>query len=226
MAKRLSEKEKIQMLESFTKGETIDVLANKFDCTKLTISRNLKKTLGETKYKELISDNNAFNKSFHTKEKNISFEKETENQKKFHKGKSLSNDIDKVNLVQDFVTDESFMEITPLDLDIDSDQQKDLSSVPLFDIKLPKIVYMIVDKKIELEIKYLKDYPDWQFLSQEELKRKTIEIFLDLKEAKRSCNKEQKVIKVPNSEIFKIAAPILLSRGISRIINHDQLIAL
>ena len=37
---------------------------------------------------------------------------------------------------------------------------------------------MIVDKKIELEIKYLKDYPHWQFLAQDELNRKTIEIFL------------------------------------------------
>ena len=85
---------------------------------------------------------------------------------------------------------------------------------------------MIVDKKIELEIKYLKDYPDWQFLSQDELDRKTIEIHNDLKSAKMVCNKEQKVIKVPNTEVFKIVAPILLSRGISRIVSSDRLIAL
>ena len=85
---------------------------------------------------------------------------------------------------------------------------------------------MIVDKKIELEIKYLKDYPDWQFLSQEELERKTIEIFDDLKDAKKFCNKEQKVIKVPNTDVFRIAAPILLSKGISRIVNSKKLIAL
>ena len=40
------------------------------------------------------------------------------------------------------------------------------------------------------------------------------------------CNKEQKVIKVPNSNVFKIVAPILLSRGISRLVNADKLIAL
>jgi len=39
---------------------------------------------------------------------------------------------------------------------------------------------MIVDSKIELEIKLLGDYPNWQFLSQDELKRKTIEIYFDL----------------------------------------------
>ena len=85
---------------------------------------------------------------------------------------------------------------------------------------------MVVDQKIELEIKYLKEYPEWQFLSEEELNRKTIEIFNDMKVAKRFCKKEQKVIKVPNTKVFKIVAPNLLARGISRIVSDDQLIAL
>ena len=58
------------------------------------------------------------------------------------------------------------------------------------------------------------------------MKRKTIQIYSDLKTAKRFCDKEQKVIKVPNTEVFRIVAPILLSRGISRIINDDYLISL
>ena len=85
---------------------------------------------------------------------------------------------------------------------------------------------MIVDKKIELEIKYLKDYPNWEFLSRDELDRKTIEIFTELKHAKSICSKDQKVIKVPNTEVFQLVAPLLLSRGISRIISEDKLIAL
>ena len=85
---------------------------------------------------------------------------------------------------------------------------------------------MIVDKQIELETKLLKNYAEWSFLSEKDLNRKTIEIFFDLKIAKRSCKKEQKVIKVPNSNVFKIVAPILLSRGISRIVSSDYLIAL
>ena len=214
------------MADSFTKGETIDKLASSFNCTKLTISRNLKKIIGEEKYKELITDNSIYNKSLHQKEKNISLEKETQNKTKFDYEKSISNRPSKNNLEQDFVKDATFMEITPLDFDIDNSFQKDLSSVQLLDVDLPKIVFLIVDKKVELEIKYLKDYPDWHFLSKDELKRKTIEIYSDIKIAKSFCNKDQKVIKVPNSEIFRIVAPILLSKGISRIINADQLIAL
>ena len=116
--------------------------------------------------------------------------------------------------------------MTPLDCEIENIPQKDLSSIPISEVELPEIVYMVVDKKIELETKYLKEYPDWKFLSQDELNRKTIEIFMDMKNAKRFCNKDQKVIKVPNTNVFKIVAPLLVSKGISRIVTTVKLIAL
>ena len=83
-----------------------------------------------------------------------------------------------------------------------------------------------VEDSSPLETKYLKDYPEWQFLPQNDLKRKTIEIHFDLKTAKRICNKDQKVIKVPNTDVFRIVAPILLSRGISRIVTAENLISI
>ncbi|MDC3036886.1 hypothetical protein OA193_00740, partial [Prochlorococcus sp. AH-716-O22] len=130
------------------------------------------------------------------------------------------------NHEEDFFHVTPFMEITPLNCEIENSPQKDLSSVRMSEFEFPKMVYMIVDKKIELETKYLREYPEWQFLSTDELNRKTIQIYLDLKNAKRFCNKEQKVIKVPNTKVFKIVAPLLLSRGISRIVSDDKLIAL
>ena len=87
-------------------------------------------------------------------------------------------------------------------------------------------VYICTKNNLSRKIKLLKDYPEWDFLSNDDLNRKTIEIFFDLKIAKRLCNKEQKVIKVPNTDVFKMVAPILLSRGISRIVSNDKLIAL
>ena len=47
-----------------------------------------------------------------------------------------------------------------------------------------------------------------------------------MKVAKRFSKKEQKVIKVPNSDVFKIAAPFLVSKGISRIVSSEILISL
>ena len=121
---------------------------------------------------------------------------------------------------------DSFLEIAPLDYEIDSSSRKELSSVSISEIDFPKIAYMVVDKKIELEIKLLKDFPEWEFLPHDDLNRKTIEIFFDLNLAKRSCNKEQKVLKVPNTDVFRISAPALIRKGITRIVCAENLIAL
>ena len=51
------------------------------------------------------------------------------------------------------------------------------------------MVYIIVDKKIELEIKLLGDCLEWHFLPEEDMQIKTIEIYFDLKVAKRDCKR-------------------------------------
>ncbi len=227
MAKRLSVKQKEDILSSFADGKTIDVLSNEFSCSKLTISRNLKKILGEKEYKKLFIRNESKNYSLIKKLK-LGNNKVKDDSPKDLTHKDIFN---KKELNNDETLDDSFQftpftEIIPLDQEIDNVPQKDLSSVPISDMEFPKIVYMVVDKTIELETKLLKDYPEWHFLSTSDLNRKTIEIYFDLKIAKRCCNKDQKVIKVPNPNVFKIVAPILISRGISRIISDKNLIAL
>ena len=218
MAKRLSEEQKKSITNSFKEGKTIDQLAKEFSCTESTIVRNLKKFLGEKKFKELSLKKKSAEKILKLKQNKTDNGK---NQKILSEEKK-----DFINEEEDYFSSSEFMEITPLDDEIDNLPQKDLSSLPISDIIFPNTVYMVVDKNIELKTKYLKEYPDWQFLSEDELNRKTIEIHNDLKSAKMVCNKEQKVIKVPNSNVFKIVAPILLSRGISRLVNADKLIAL
>tara|TARA_A100001015_G_scaffold207509_1_gene232069 strand:- start:901 stop:1578 length:678 start_codon:yes stop_codon:yes gene_type:complete len=225
LAKRLSEKQKKEIIKCFTNGKTLDDLCKEFDFTKLTISRNLKKSLGEKRYKELIQKNKRSNQSISLEDKNFSIGSKEDLYKKIHKG-NLTNNQAKNNQEEEYFHVTPFMEIKPLNCEIENSPQKDLSSIPMSEFEFPNMVYMIVDKKIELETKYLKEYSEWQFLSKDELNRKTIQIYVDLKNAKKFCNREQKVIKVPNTNVFKIAAPLLLSRGISRIVSEDKLIAL
>ena len=221
MAKRLSERQKEEICKLFTSGISIDELSNQYNCTKLTISRNLKKKFDEDQYNLLLSKS----KSIKNKNKTNDYKIEKQNRNNIYK---INNDEDKKeeNFSGQLLPISEFIEITPLNYDIENTSQKDLSSVSIAEANLPKTVYMIVNKKVELEIKYLKDYPEWQFLSQDELERKTIEIYFDLKIAKTFCQKDQKVIKVPNTKVFKKVASILSSRGISRIVSSDQLIAL
>ena len=214
MAKRLTEIQKQEIIKNFTEGKTIDFLSQMFDCTNLTIIRNLKRNLGEKFFKELTESNQSRTQAPINKRNN-------------RKKKSNEKDIPDHNVTEfDFQPTANFVEIAPLNDQIENLPRKELSSVPLMDIDFPSIVYMIVDRKIELETKFLRDYPEWEFLPNEDLDRECIEIYNDLKTAKRLCNKEQKVIKVPNTDVFKLVSHFLIARGISRIVYSEQLIAL
>ncbi len=222
MAKRLSEKQKEEIKINFLDNQSVEILSEKFNCTKTTIIRNLKKSLGEKKYKEIL---NRLNEPLDIEGENFL---ENDNKQTFEENIIKKTDDTSIGISNEDKTSpfESFIEITPLDHDFEDVSQKDISSIPLSEIKLPNMVFLIVKKEIELETKYLKDYPEWQFLPQNDLKRKTIEIHFDLKTAKRICNKDQKVIKVPNTDVFRIVAPILMSRGISRIVAAENLISI
>ena len=198
MPRKITEKEIKNLVDDFKSGTLINSLVKSYGYTKATINKYLKKNINENEFKLLTKaqlDENDLDKEYHL----------TNNQKS-----------------SDYGSD--FYELEPVDIKIDEEKQKDLSSVPLENINFPQVVYMIVDKNTELETKLLRDFPSWQFLPEEDLNRKTIEIYFDIKVAKRNCNKDKKVIKVPNTNVFKIAAPLLLSRGISRIVSEEQLI--
>ena len=227
MAKRLTEKQKSEIAEYFKNGKTIEALSEEFNCTISTISRNLKKNLGEIIYKQLLGNNQNFHELSTLEEKDMKKINDPQLVKKSSLNESSHEQAFYANQTENnnFSSTE-FVEISPLDFEIENVPRKELSSIPIKEIDFPKTVYMIVHKNIELEIKLLKDYPEWEFLPNEDLQRKTIEIYCDLKLAKRACSKEQKVIKVPNTDVFRIVSPILISRGISRIVSEEKLIAL
>ncbi len=214
MPKKLSEIEKKKMIDSFINGITVDELSQKYNLTKLTITRHLKKGVNEKLFNRIVKKNNTRN----------SIELDVKDDLQGKDTKNLTSEEQLFDQSQ--LPTSSFIEIAPLNFEVDNESQKDFASIPISDIEFPKMVYMIVDNKIELETKILNDYADWQFLSQEELNKKTIEIYFDIKIAKGSCRKEQRVIKVPNTNVFRLVAPILVSRGISRIVCPGKLIAL
>ena len=227
MTKRLTEKQKEELVKSFKSGTNIEFLSQKHTCTNSTIIRNLKKILGEAKFKEFLNKNKNSKGTSKTSQNQMNDLLETysdiENSEDVTICPKSSNEYTDAS---NFAPIDSFFEIAPIDYEMDNSSRKELSSVPISEVDFPKVVYMIVEKKIELEIKLLKDFPEWEFLPNNDLNRKTIEIFFDLNLAKKSCNKEQKVLKVPNTNVFKIASPVLIAKGISRIVFAENLIAL
>ena len=169
MPKKVSETQKQEIANAYVEGIGIKEISLIHDFSIITITKQLKKILGKEKFDQI---------------KNKDFKKE-KSEKKFssleHKNKQTKDRDQLLSKTQDIksdydgnFTEQSFFEVIPICNEIDFDKRKDFTSEPLEDFDFPKIVYMIVNKKIELEYKYLRDYPRWQFLSEDELNRKTI----------------------------------------------------
>ena len=220
MPKRVSEIQKKEISELFIDGNAIEKISTIFNFSKQTIIKQLKNILGEKEFN--IINNERIRK---TKVKNnlekTKFTSNFENPEKITSLKSPNNSFSGKDLIA-----QEFFEIPPVTTNIDLDYQKDITSVPLSEAEFPEVLYLVVDKNIELETKLLKDFPEWSFLSDDDLNRKTIQVFSDQKSAKQSCSKNQKLIKVTNTKVFLIASENLKSKGISRIIFGDSLLSL
>ena len=210
MPKKVSEIEKKEILESFISGIDIKEIAKKYKYSPATISRQLKKFLKNDDFEDIKIKNTKSNeKDTSQSEKKIS-----------QNNRNLENNIEKE------IYSEDVFEVIPIIDGLDLDNQKELASEPIIDAKLPEVVYLIVDKKIDLVPKLLKDYPEWSYMPEEDLKRTTLEIFADPKNAKKFCSKNEKTIKIPNSKVFLMASKSLKAKGISRIIFEDLLLSL
>ena len=224
MPKRVSEKEKKEISESFKKGIDIEQISKNYKFSKQTIIKQLKIILGEEEFGLIYKKREKKEK---LKKNNINpiKNKVIKNDSLVVSEETLTSSFENSNSKKNTLNEE-FFEIPPYTQNIDLDNQKDLTSKPLSEAHFPDVVYMLVDKNIELEPKLLRDFPEWSFLSEDDLNRKTIQIFADQKLAKQSCSKNQKIIKVPNTNVFLLTSESLKSRGISRIIFQDSLLAL
>ena len=219
MPKKVSDSEKKEILDSFSKGYPIKELSEIYNYSIQTITRQLKLILGDAEYKKikLTTQSQRSNSNFKKKinEENLSSKVSINYQNLSNKkGSSLEEEVN------------NFFEIVPLTEGIELDKQKDISSIPISEFDLPKVVYLLVDNKIELDPKLLKDYPEWGFLPKEDLIRNTIQIFADKKNGQLNCRNNQKLIKVPNPDVFFIASKFLKAKGISRIIFQNYLLSL
>ncbi len=209
LPKKVSEHLKKEILNSFISGINLKILAEKYKLSQTTIVRQLKNKLGVNEFNEL-------------KNKNIKSRKEKKNI--LVEDFSPDNNPNPIHETDHF--EEQFIEVIPITDGIELDNQKELASEPLKEVKLPETVYMLVDKNIELLPRMVKDYPEWSFLPQQDLNRMSLEIFDDHNYAKKLCSKNQKLIKIPNPNVFLIASSSLKSKGITRIIFNNLLLAL
>ncbi len=231
----------MEIVQESLLGKSFGDLAKSYGCTTSTISRTVKGLLTKEEYEALkkgrtIKSVNLAN--------NSSLSNEVEQSIEEVKPQNLNNDLLQN---EDFIADqnwetldeefsqpdlrennsqENFKEVVPLISEFAWEEQQEVAAKP-FDIELfPETVYMLVDKKVELESKPLKDFSQWSFLPDQDQERLAILLFSNQRSAKRHCTRNQRVLKVPNPEVFMISCPFLVSKGITRLVLDDCLIAL
>ena len=216
MPKKLSELQKQEISKSFIEGSEIKKISEIYSFSSQTIIKQLKKILGEQTYQEykLINSKKRSNIKEQFKYKKVSRKENIEKENVENQKYSKDNNQD------------TFIELIPLNEHIELEKRKELSSIPITEFDLPEIVYMLVDKKIELDPKILKDYTEWTFMPEKDLSRLTLEIFSNQKKAKICCSKNQKIIKIPNSKVISTVSRFLKAKGITRIIYEDSLLSL
>ena len=209
MPRKVSDLQKKEILNLFVNGTDLKDISKIYNFSLVTIVRQLKNLLGIDKFN-----------SIRDKQNNI-----LKNKNNFIEGKIFDDEKNIEVSKKEANFEDQFIEVIPITEGIEFDNQIEFASEPLEEAILPKVVYLLVDKNIELIPKMLKDYSDWSFLPNDDLQRMTIEIFDDHKYAKKLCSNNQKLIKIPNSEVFSMASKFLRSKGISRIIFNKLLLA-
>lgn len=91
---------------------------------------------------------------------------------------------------------------------------------------LPDSVYLLVDKLVELDPQPLRAFQELGALDAADQDRQALGLYSSPRTAKRQCGRNQRVIKVPDSQVFARTSRYLIARGITRLVLDGALIAL
>ena len=228
ISKRLTQIQKDEIVEAYRGGENSNTLAEKYSCSSTTINRTVKTVLSDDEYKLLkVKRLKSSNKKVEpTNNQRFDLEQEDfENLESFNSSQEKVNEDQKQIKNSDNFHASEFEEIVPLISCFDFEEKEKKIEIQNQEV-LPESVYMLVDKKVELEIKSISDLPEWSFLPENELKQNAILLFSNQRNAKRSCSRNQRVIKIPNTNVFNVSKSYLISKGITRLVFEESLIAL
>jgi len=254
VSSRLSALEKKELVEAFREGVSASTLAKTYGCSPNTVSRTVKALLSTDEYNALKRLRSKGRLSKTSKEfpplgetvdeKGLPSEKLCVSQSEDLIEDSQSKDsllVSENDSLEDWDeliprennadlssegTINDFHEIVPLIGDFPIADNQNVVSKPLTKNILPESVYLVVDRSVELEIRYLKDFSEFGILSDDDQERKVLCLFSNQRSAKRHCGRNQRVIKIPDSGLFQKTIPFLLAKGITRLILESTLITL
>ena len=122
--------------------------------------------------------------------------------------------------------DDVFHEVAVLAVDLPQVSREQMSCLPFAAGVLPESVYMLVDKTVELDPRPLSEFPELGVADPSELSRQALYLYATPRTAKRQCGRSQRVIKVPDTQVFERTTRHLVARGITRLVMEGALYSL
>ena len=250
---RLTDSQKQELLRCYRAGESSAVLAVAFGCSPNTVSRTVRTQLTPEQYRELKLERagataaTASSQPAAADPVDDSSDGATVSESTVLAASSESPDDDGPSTLalddaDDFGDDdpddvadddafgadpdEVFQEVAVLPVDLPQVSRKQVSSLPFATCVLPDSVYMLVDKTVELDPRPVSDFPELGVVDPEEQSLQALCLYASPRSAKRQCGRSQRVIKVPDTQVFERTTRYLIARGITRLVLEGALYAL
>ena len=242
---RLTDSQKRELVERYRSGESTAVLAEAFGCSANTVSRTARALLTPDAYEALKKDRARGGGA------GSQAAVESGSQAAVHSDLIQAeatpvepiDDEDPVTLALDDADDfgdaledageadeepeQEFHTVAVLTGQISLEMESSAPDCrPLGPGVLPESVYMLVDKLVELDPQPLSAFQELGALAAADQDRQAIGLYASPRTAKRQCGRNQRVIKVPDSQVFERTSHYLLARGITRLVLDGSLIAL
>jgi len=231
--RRLSDNDKQELVGRYKSGESTAALAHAFGCSPNTVTRTVKALLPAEAYAALKASRQRMPVAALAAEELESPQREDpilENNTLADASESTlaledaddfggeGGDVDSVedavdpDSEVDLTATDSFFELVPLTTDDGLTAHSEAVPIPLSVGVLPTSAYMLVDKVVELDARPLREFPEMGSLSAAEQELKGLYLYASPRAAKRQCSRNQRVIKVPDTEVFIRTSSFLLAR--------------
>jgi transposase-like protein len=101
-----------------------------------------------------------------------------------------------------------------------------LQVLPLGSAVFPKSCYLVIDRTSELIVRPLKEFAHLGTIPSEETQQRTLPVFDNQQVARRFSQRNQRVLKVPDSRLLQKTLSHLKAKGITRIFLDGQVYSL
>ena len=240
---QFTERQKAQMVEAYRAGSSSVAVGKRFGCSDRTVMRLVRSRLGAAELETLKEQNRK--RSAPARPAPATPELDPENNQSLAVDEPIDDSVTGPNILpwedaDDFAEnggrdDDGVIEDDDTTLSTSSHpgtskaakQSTGVTRAINLDVnQLPSPLYLVVERSVELQPQTLGSLHHLGPLDADEQQRQGLILFSNVRQARRQCRRNQRVVKVADPKLLGKTAPHLLAQGISRLVIESNLYAL